>query len=260
MRSAMEPRDLRKLLQSVRAGRVGVDAAAEQLSSPPIEEMGFARYDAHRALRRGFPEVIFGRGKTEAQVLGILRRIAPARHPILITHASEELYLKAIEVLPFARYHAEARAISAEPRPRKGRGRPGIAIVTAGTSDIRVAEEAAVTAEIMGNKVERLFDVGVAGIHRLFAVAGQLRKAKVLIVVAGMEGALPSVVSGLVAVPVIAVPTSVGYGASFSGLAALLGMLNSCSSGLMVVNIDNGFGAGYAASQILALSASGRGR
>lgn len=249
----MDPADIRKLLDSVHARRMSTAQALEKLKSLPFENLGYARYDTHRALRRGFTEVILAQGKSDEQILGILRKIAPSRHAILVTRATEALYTQAIEYVPTARYHYEARAITVE---RPGRGRPkrkGLVIVTAGTSDIPVAEEAAVTADIMGNEPVRLYDVGVAGIHRVLLESRTLREAKVIIVVAGMEGALPSVVGGLVSVPVIAVPASTGYGASLGGIAALLGMLNSCSSGLMVVNIDNGFGAGYAASQILSL-------
>ncbi len=249
----MNPSDVRRLLNAVRAGRLGVPAAMERLKSLPLEDLGFARYDTHRSLRRGFPEVIFARGKTEDQVLEILQRIGLTGGPILVTHATESLYLRVVEHLPQATFHPAARAITAEPSGRRPRRRQGLLVLTAGTSDIPVAEEAAVTAEIMGNEAERIYDVGVAGIHRLLGEAGRLQRARVIVAVAGMEGALPSVVGGLVSVPVIAVPTSTGYGASFGGLAALLGMLNSCSSGVTVVNIDNGFGAGYAASQILSL-------
>jgi NCAIR mutase (PurE)-related protein len=248
----MNPEDVRRLILAIRSRRVGVAEAMEKLRGLPTEDLGFARYDTHRALRRGFPEVIFGRGKTEEQVLGILERIAGRRSPILVTHATESLYLRSVEHVPTASYHAQARCITVEPPGARAKHK-GLLILTAGTSDIPVAEEAAVTAEIMGNEAKRAYDVGVAGIHRLLQQGVTLRQAKVIIVVAGMEGALPSVVGGLVSVPVIAVPTSQGYGASFGGLAALLGMLNSCSSGTVVVNIDNGFGAGYAASQILSL-------
>ncbi|HET6371854.1 MAG TPA: nickel pincer cofactor biosynthesis protein LarB [Candidatus Polarisedimenticolia bacterium] len=251
----MQPNDIRRLLDSVRSRKLGVRDALEKLKTLPTEDLGFARYDTHRALRRGFPEVIFGRGKTIEQVLGILERIRSSRQPILVTHASKDLYARAVTVIPRAVYHAEARAITVEAGGRQRAPRKGLVVVTAGTSDIPVAEEAIVTARIMGNDAVRVYDVGVAGIHRLLVQSPTLRDAKVIIAVAGMEGALPSVVGGLVAVPVIAVPTSTGYGASFSGLAALLAMLNSCSSGVTVVNIDNGFGAGYAASQILALLA-----
>ena len=253
MRPVMDPSEIKKLLEAVRSRKLGVPAALDRLRSLPVEDLGFARYDTHRALRVGFPEVILAEGKTEDQVLGILRRIAPSGHPILVTRASESLYTQAVEFVPTARYHSAARAITVDPKRRPAPPRKGLAVVTAGTSDIPVAEEAAVTAEIMGNQTDRIYDVGVAGIHRLLGQGERIRKAKVVVVAAGMEGALPSVVAGLVSVPVIAVPTSSGYGASFGGLAALLGMLNSCSAGLTVVNIDNGFGAGYAASQILSL-------
>ncbi len=247
----MNPEEIRKLLEAVRGRKVGVAEAMDRLKDLPVEDLGFARYDTHRALRRGFPEVIFGRGKTNEQVLGILERIADRRTPILVTHAAEDLYLAAVEHVPRARYHQQARCITVEPPGARRPKRKGLLVITAGTSDIPIAEEAAVTAEIMGYAAERIHDVGVAGIHRLFSQGRTLRKAKVIVVVAGMEGALPSVVGGLVAVPVIAVPTSQGYGASFGGLAALLGMLNSCSSGTTVVNIDNGFGAAMAAARIL---------
>jgi hypothetical protein len=249
----MDPGEIKKLLGAVKSGRVGVSQALQRLRELPTQDMGFARYDTHRALRRGFPEVILAQGKTEEQVLGILQHIAANRHPILITRATEELYVRAVEHVPTARYHDLARAITVDRPGRRLPLRKGLVVVTAGTADIPVAEEAAVTAEVMGNEAERIFDVGVAGIHRLLAVGSRLQRAKVIIVVAGMEGALPSVVGGLVPAPIIGVPTSVGYGASFGGVAALLGMLNSCASGMTVVNIDNGFGAGYAASQILSL-------
>jgi len=249
----MTPTEIKRLLAAVRQRKLSVASAMEKLKSFPTEDLGYAKYDTHRALRRGFAEVIFGKGKSDEQILGILQRIAPSRQPILVTQVDESLYMQAIEYLPTARYHPLARAMTVGRPGRRAPGRKGILVMTAGTSDIPVAEEAAVTAEIMGNDVERVFDVGVAGIHRLLGEGARLRQAKVIVVAAGMEGALPSVVGGLVSVPVIAVPTSVGYGASFAGLAALLGMLNSCSAGLTVVNIDNGFGAGYAASQILSL-------
>ncbi len=252
----MNPEDVRRLILAIRSRRIGVAEAMEKLRGLPTEDLGFARYDTHRALRRGFPEVIFGRGKTDEQVLGILERIVPRRHPILVTHATEGLYLRAVEHAPAATFHPQARCITVEPPGRVRTKRKGLLVLTAGTSDIPVAEEAAVTAEIMGNEARRAYDVGVAGIHRLLQQGPLLRQARVIVVVAGMEGALPSVVGGLVSVPVIAVPTSQGYGASFGGVAALLGMLNSCSSGTVVVNIDNGFGAGYAASQILSLGRS----
>ncbi len=253
----MQASDIKRLLAAVRARRVSLGDALEKLKTLPVENLGYARYDTHRALRRGFPEVIFGQGKSDDQILGILHRIKRHEHPILITRVDERVYTQAVEILPHAVYHSAARAITAQGRRGAGRPRKGMLVITAGTSDIPVAEEAAVTAEVMGNDVDRLYDVGVAGLHRLLAESGRLRRARVIVVAAGMEGALPSVVGGLVEAPVIAVPTSIGYGASFSGVAALLGMLNSCASGLTVVNIDNGFGAGYAAAQILALADRG---
>src|SRR5678815_1051366 len=259
LRAIMDPSDIRKLLGMVQSRKISVAQAMQRLGSFPVEDLGYARYDTQRALRRGFAEVIFGKGKTDDQLLGILKRIAPLRQPILVTQIDERVYTQAVEFVPTARYHAQARAMTVERPGRRPPRRKGLLVVTAGTSDIPVAEEAAVTAEIMGCEAKRIYDVGVAGIHRLFAQGPLLRQARVIVVAAGMEGALPSVVGGLVAVPVIAVPTSIGYGASFAGLAALLGMLNSCASGLTVVNIDNGFGAGYAAAQILSLLSPSRG-
>lgn len=226
-----------------------VSEALEALRSLPYEDLGFAKVDHHRALRRGFPEVIFGQGKSPEQVAEIAHELAAKGQPVLVTRASEEAFEEVQRMLPQARYHSPARCIvveGAEARPRKA----GVSVVCAGTADVPVAEEAALTAELLGNVVERLYDVGVSGLHRLLDQTPRLQRARVLVVVAGMEGALPSVVSGLVAAPVIAVPTSVGYGASFGGLAALLAMLNSCSAGVAVVNIDNGFGAGYLAGMI----------
>ncbi|HSU17321.1 nickel pincer cofactor biosynthesis protein LarB [Longimicrobium sp.] len=253
----MTPERLRALLAEVAAGALTVDDAERRLAWEPFEDLDFASVDHHRALRQGFPEVVFGQGKTPEQIAGIAARIAPRGDGFLATRladdAAEMLAAKipAIELNPLGR---TAYLPPAEPVARKTRG--SVLIVTAGTSDLPVAEEAAVTAAAFGNPVERLTDVGVAGIHRLLARTDRLRSASVVIVVAGMEGALPSVVGGLVAVPVIAVPTSVGYGASFGGIAALLGMLNSCASGVTVVNIDNGFGAAAAASRINLLPAS----
>jgi pyridinium-3,5-biscarboxylic acid mononucleotide synthase len=225
-----------------------VDEALERLRSLPYEDLGFASVDHHRALRKGFPEVVLGEGKTAEQVAAIAERLAANSDRLLVTRADIEMYQAVKERVPDAAYNAAARAVmldrSAEPR------RPGIAVCCAGTSDVPVAEEAAVTAEIMGSVVDRMFDVGVAGLHRLLDKLERLRAAKALVVVAGMEGALPSVVAGLVLAPVIAVPTSVGYGASFRGLAPLLAMLNACAAGVAVVNIDNGFGAGYLAAVI----------
>lgn len=240
------------LLRQVASGTVAPADALESLAQPPVEELPYASIDHHRELRQGFPEVILASGKTTEQVLGIARRIAPRGGGMLVTRASAEVLAAlaaehdGLECNELGRTaHLPAQETS---RPSQGRGT--ILIITAGTSDLPVAEEAAVTARALGNQVERLTDVGVAGIHRLLANGDTLSRAAVLIVVAGMEGALPSVVGGLVRQPVIAVPTSVGYGASFGGIAALLGMLNSCASGVTVVNIDNGFGAAYAASRI----------
>jgi NCAIR mutase (PurE)-related protein len=221
----------------------------EALRARPFEDLGFARVDHHRAIRQGFPEVILGIGKTPAQIAAIAAEIVGRGSPLLVTRASETAFEAVRVVVPKAIYYAEAGIIALKQKdvvPGKGT----ILIVAAGTSDLPIAEEAAYTADLMGNTIERLYDVGVAGIHRLLGERVRLDAARVIVVVAGMEGALPSVVSGLVAVPVIAVPTSVGYGASFGGIAALLGMLNSCASGVSVVNIDNGFGAANIASLI----------
>lgn len=218
----------------------------------PVADLGFAQVDTHRALRKGFPEVIFGAGKTPTQVVAISGKLVEREQNVLVTRVTSE-HAKALrKKFKHAVHHESARCVTIEKKPLPKRA-GHIAVICAGTSDLPVADEAAVTAEIMGNNVVRITDVGVAGLHRILARMEDLQKANVLIVVAGMEGALPSVVAGLVSKPVIAVPTSVGYGASFGGVAALLGMLNSCGSGVTVVNIDNGFGAGYAASQINAL-------
>ena len=246
----MSPEEVRRLLEMVRSGRVGVPEALDRLKLLPYEDIGFARLDHHRLLRRGFAEVVLCRGKTPEQVAGIVRRMAAAPGPTLATKASPEVYQAVREVAPGARYHEPAGLIViGEPDPVAAEGY--VLVVTAGTGDIPVAEEAAVTARTLGVRVEKAYDVGVAGLHRLLDCRDQLLGAGVVVAVAGMEGALASVVSGLVDVPVIAVPTSVGYGASFQGLAALLGMLNSCSPGVAVVNIDNGFGAGYLARLML---------
>jgi NCAIR mutase (PurE)-related protein len=237
---------LHELLAAVRAGDVGIDDAVARLRDLPYEDLGFANVDHHRALRDAFPEVVLGLGKTPAQVAAIAARIADHSGRLLVTRATAEQAAAVLDAVPEAHYHETARAVTLERRPAARR--PGVVVVCAGTSDLPVAEEAAITAEMMGNAVERIADVGVAGIHRLLHRLPQLRAANVLVVVAGMEGALPSVVAGLVDTPVIAVPTSVGYGASFGGLAALLAMLNSCAAGVAVVNIDNGFGAGYMAA------------
>jgi hypothetical protein len=244
---------LRALFEQVQAGTLTVDEAERRsidfLRELPFEDLGFARVDHHRAIRQGFPEVVLGIGKTPAQIASIAERIAKRGQSVLVTRTDEAAYEAVRALLPAARFHAEARAITLlqdDSQPGKG----VIVIATGGTADQPVAEEAAITAELMGNEVDRLYDVGVAGIHRLLSAHERLARARVVIVVAGMEGALPSVVGGLVQVPVIAVPTSTGYGASFEGVAALLGMLNSCAAGVSVVNIDNGFGAGSIASLI----------
>jgi len=239
---------LLQILERVKAGELSPDRALEELSILPYEELACGKPDHHRSLRLGFPEVVLGQGKTEEQVVAIAGRLAERSGRLLITRVSQEVFEAVKARIPDVTYNSLARSILLN--RRKSTQRPGIAVVTGGTADIPVAEEAAVTAELMGNKVERVYDVGVAGIHRLLDKLPRLRKARVLIVVAGMEGALPSVVGGLVSVPIIAVPTSVGYGASFAGLSPLLTMLNSCAPGVAVVNIDNGFGAGYIAGLI----------
>ena len=240
---------LRKLFEQVRKKKLSADEAVERLRHLPFEDLGFAKVDHHRALRQGMPEVIFSQGKTPRQVADIFSRLAKHGGNVLATRATEEQYAAVAAKIEKAEYRPLARSIILK-RDRKRYGKGMIAVVSAGTSDIPVAEEAVVTAEMMGNDVQHIYDVGVAGIHRLLAHRGTLAKARVIIVCAGMEGALPSVVGGLVGVPVVAVPTSVGYGAAFEGLAALLGMMNSCASNVSVVNIDNGFGAGYVAALI----------
>jgi NCAIR mutase (PurE)-related protein len=248
-RAHMNSESIRKLFEQVRAGKLDPDQAVQQLRHLPFEDLGFAKVDHHRALRVGMPEVIFGQGKTPAQITQIFSRLAQHEGNILATRASKQQFAAIKKKVRRAQYRELARAVVLQ-RDQTTYGKGIIAVVSAGTSDIPVAEEAVVTAEIMGNEVQHLYDVGVAGIHRLLANRGTLAQARVVIVCAGMEGALPSVVGGLVGVPVIAVPTSVGYGAAFEGLAALLGMMNSCASNVSVVNIDNGFGAGYVASLI----------
>jgi NCAIR mutase (PurE)-related protein len=246
----MDPKDLHALLESVRDGRLSPAEAAQRLRSLPYEDLGFAKVDHHRALRRGFPETIFGAGKTPEQIEAIVSRIASRGQNVLVTRTIPEVHRLVKSAYPSAQFHDAARCLTVEVAPRVPL--PGrVAVVAAGTSDIPVAEEAAVTATFHGAEVDRVYDVGVSGLHRLLDKAGQIREASVAIVAAGMEGALPSVVAGLVDTPVIAVPTSVGYGASFQGLAALLAMLNSCASGVGVVNIDNGFGAGHLACLLL---------
>src|SRR5215467_9252084 len=245
----MDAPSLLKLLEQVKAGGISPDQAVARLRHMPFEDLGFAKIDHHRRLRAGMPEVIFSRGKTPAQVAQIFKRMAAQGGNVLATKADAQHYRAVKKAVRKAEYRELAQAIALK-QDRKKYGKGKIVIISAGTSDIPVAEEALVTAELMGNDVAHLYDVGVAGIHRLLLNKQILEEARVVIVCAGMEGALPSVVGGLVRVPVIAVPTSVGYGAAFDGLAALLGMLNSCASNVSVVNIDNGFGAGYVASMI----------
>ena len=230
------------------AGDTDIDGALERLRHLPYEDLGFAKIDHHRALRDSLPEVVLGQGKTAEQVVTIAERLVERSGRLLVTRIGRDVFEQLRERVPDAAYNETARTATVERHP--GEALPGICLICAGTADLPVAEEAAVTAELMGNRVERVYDVGVAGLHRLLDHLPQLGEARVLIVVAGMEGALPSVVSGLVAAPVIAVPTSVGYGASFQGIAPLLTMLNSCAPGVAVVNIDNGFGAGYLAAVI----------
>jgi len=244
------------LLEDFRAGKISRDKVLQAFQAAPLADLGFAQVDMHRALRKGFPEVIFGSGKTPEQVVSIAARILEREQRILITRVNGEHARVLRRKFRSAAHHEAARCVTIEKSPLSKRSGT-VAVLCAGTSDLPVAEEAAVTADIMGNHVERIYDVGVAGLHRLLRRLESIQSANVIIAVAGMEGALPSVVAGLVSRPVIAVPTSVGYGASFGGLAALLGMLNSCGSGVTVVNIDNGFGAGYAASQINALASGG---
>jgi NCAIR mutase (PurE)-related protein len=252
----MTESELLKLLDAVRSGKLAPAGALAHLKQLPFEDLDFAKVDHHRALRQGFAEVVFGKGKTAEQVAEIVRALLarkPGRQNVLVTRADAKMFAAvkraAGRVRGAAKFHPLSGAITID-RNQEIVGKGTIVVVTAGTSDIPVAEEALLTAQLMGNRVEHLYDVGVAGIHRLLKHSEELMKARVIICVAGMEGALPSVVGGLVAVPVIAVPTSVGYGASFGGVAALLGMLNSCASNVTVVNIDNGFGAGRVASCI----------
>jgi len=247
----MDHKHLRNLLEKVQSGLMNLDEAMLQLKNLAFEDLGYARIDNHRCIRTGVPEVIFCQGKTIAQIQGIVQRISQNHANILATRAGREVY-EAVREVAECEYFETARIVVVRPEPVEKVG--NIAVVSAGTSDIPVAEEAAVTAEVLGNRVKRIYDVGVAGIHRLLNVREDLFEANVAVVVAGMEGALASVVGGLVSCPVIGVPTSVGYGASFGGVAALLSMLNSCASGVSVVNIDNGFGAGYQAGLINKMS------
>jgi NCAIR mutase (PurE)-related protein len=247
-RNAIEEHRLRELLAAVADGRTAVDAALGELRRFPYDDIGFAKVDHHRSLRDWMPEVVLGEGKTADQVVAIARSLLEGGDRLLVTRVAPETAAALTAAIPDARHHEAARCVTVErvAVPRHA----GVAVVCAGTADLPVAEEAAITAEIAGNDVRRMYDVGVAGIHRLLDQVPALREARALVVVAGMEGALPSVVAGLVNAPVIAVPTSVGYGASFGGLAPLLAMLNACAAGVAVVNIDNGFGAGYVAASI----------
>jgi NCAIR mutase (PurE)-related protein len=251
----MDSSDLKALLEKVKSGQIDLDTAYHRLKKLPFENLGYARVDTHRCMRNGVPEVVYCEGKTIPQIQGIVKRMSQHHCNILATRASREVYDGIQEVLADCEYHEMARIVVTKPRPVEKVG--NVAVVCAGTSDIPVGEEAAITAEVLGNRVNRLYDVGVAGIHRLLAVCDDLFRANVAVVAAGMEGALASVVGGLVSCPVIAVPTSVGYGASFGGIAALLTMLNSCASGVSVVNIDNGFGAGYQSSMINKIAVKG---
>ncbi len=245
----MSPEELKQLITDIQTGRTGTDEAYERLRDMSYTDLGHTKIDNHREIRTGYPEVIFCAGKTVEQVKDIVRVMLKKGGNIFATRATEEMYVTVKSICDIAEFNALARTIAIKQKVTKITDTT-IAIVTAGTSDIPVAEEAAITAELFGNKVTRIFDVGVAGIHRLYDKLTEIRKARVIVVVAGMEGALPSIVGGLVDKPVIAVPTSIGYGANFQGLSALLGMLTSCASGVTVVNIDNGFGAGYMASMI----------
>jgi len=242
-----------RLLEQFRAGKIRREKVLQAFQAAPIADLGFAQVDTHRALRKNFPEVIFGAGKTADQIVKIAAKLIELGQPVLVTRINADQARALRKKFKLAVHHPLARCVTIEKKPFPKRS-GFIAVVCAGTSDLPVAEEAAVTAEIMGNRVERVHDIGVAGLHRMLARMELLQSANVIVAVAGMEGALPSVLAGLVARPVIAVPTSIGYGASFGGIAALLAMLNSCASGVTVVNIDNGFGAGYAASQINSLA------
>ena len=244
----MDIRKLEDLLRRVKAGKTPIEKAIAQLKSLPFEDLGYARIDHHRSLRKGFPEVIWGEGKSSSQILSIMKEMKSKGQNVLITRLDEKKAKDIQKAFPKCRYSPRSKVLTYLIHPVRSEGKGTILVITAGTTDIPVAEEAVITAQFMGNHVETLYDVGVAGIHRLLSERERLEGARVLVVVAGMEGALPSVVGGLVDRPVIAVPTSVGYGTSFGGITALLAMLNSCASGVAVVNIDNGFGAGYMAS------------
>ena len=249
MEGWVDPNRLRELMRAVRSKRVSVAEALQRLRYLPFEDLGFATLDHHRALRRGYPEVVYGQGKTAEQVADIAERLAREGSPVLVTRAGPGVFEAVAARCPRAEQHALARCVVVRARSKRP-PRPGVVVLTAGTSDIPVAEEAALTAELFGHRVQRFYDVGVAGLHRLLARLDDLGRARVIVAVAGMEGALPSVVAGLTDCPVIGVPTSTGYGVGEGGIAALHAMLNSCASGLAVVNVDNGFGAGFLAAQI----------
>ena len=246
----MDQEVVRELLVRLSKGEITVDESIEKLKTLPFEDLGFACIDHHRSLRRGLSEVVFGEGKEVSEILAIMENMLNHEENILITRLAPEKAKEICSKFSLSTYHERARVLTLIRHPKKTSGKGTILVMSAGTSDIPVAEEAAITARFMGNEVDTIYDVGVAGLHRILAYRERVTKATVIVVVAGMEGALPSVVSGLVDKPVIAVPTSVGYGANFYGISALLGMLNSCTAGVTVVNIDNGFGAGYAASII----------
>ncbi len=249
----MNREDLKELLEKVESGRVSIDGAVQRLRHLPFEDIGFAQIDHHRTLRKGFPEVIWGEGKTAAQIVAIVKRLASQKQNVIVTRVDSKKATSVKRSIPGMTYHAVPRVLTLARQKVKKVGKGLILVISAGTSDIPVAEEALLVAKLMGNEVESLYDVGVAGLHRLIGHKEKITGARVLIVCAGMEGALPSVVSGLVDKPVIAVPTSSGYGTSFGGITPLLAMLNACASGVAVVNIDNGFGAGYLASLINSL-------
>ena len=246
----MNQDQLTRLLNQVADGTLSVENACNDLKHLSFEDIGHAHVDHHRSLRKGFGEVIFGQGKTAAQIIEIMQKMTAHEDVVLVTRISEDKAGHVLDHMPFSTYHEDARVLIYEKTPPAIKGAGEILVISAGTSDIPVAKESLLTAQVMGNRVHGIFDVGVAGIHRLFSHMERIRNASVIIVVAGMEGALPSVVAGMVRAPVIAVPTSIGYGASFGGISALLGMLNACSSNIAVVNIDNGFGAGYMAATI----------
>ncbi len=246
----MNATEVKRLLLEVKEGNVSIDEAIDRLKALPFVDLGFAMPDTHRALRQGFPEVVMGEGKKPEDIAEIVKSLSGYGNNVLVTRVGSEMAVEVQKKIPKIKYHELARALVLRERDTDEIGKGTIMVVTAGTSDIPVAEEAALVSELMGNRTKRLYDVGVAGIHRLMGHIEEIRKANVLVVVAGMEGALPSVIGGIVDRPVVAVPTSIGYGAGFGGISALLGMLNSCAAGVSVVNIDNGFGAGYVASLI----------